>query len=251
MFSLDGVLEVKQNPDIENCFLSSNKKVELAPTHSEWAPWPLPKDNEKVDFIDGLHTLGGSGDPNLREGLAMYVYMINADQDRRAFCNTDGDMLIVPQQGDLDIQTELGRLFVQVGEICVIQRGIRFCIILGPGHKQARGYVNEVWGGGWDLPELGPIGAHGLANARDFLHPVAYIDDDLHVDWAIVNKANGKYYGVRQGHSPFDIVAWHGNVIPYKVSWNHPCGKHHNSCFFSQCTLSFQRTLLLTSFSTV
>ena len=30
----------------------------------------------------------------------------------------------------------------------------------------------------YELPELGPIGAHGLANVRDFEHPVAHFDVD-------------------------------------------------------------------------
>lgn len=177
----------------------------------------MPKEDEKIDFADGLHTLGGSGDPNLREGIALYVFMINADMDHRAFCNTDGDFLIVAQLGNLDIQTELGKLFLQPGEICVIPRGIRFAVRLGPGHNVARGYITEIWGSRWELPDLGPLGGHGLANPRDFLHPVAYIDENLHEDWSIVNKANGLYNAIEQDHTPFDLVAWHGNVVPYKV----------------------------------
>ncbi|RAK93934.1 homogentisate 1,2-dioxygenase [Aspergillus costaricaensis CBS 115574] len=137
---------------------------------AEWAPFPLPNDDEKIDFIDGLHTLGGSGDPNLREGIALYVFMINADMDHRAYCNTDGDFLIVPQLGTLDIQTEMGLL----------------------------------------------VPATRRTNPRDFLHPVAHIDENLHEDWEIVNKANGRYSVIGQDHSPFDLVAWHGNVVPYK-----------------------------------
>ena len=144
--------------------------------------------------------------------------MINKDMERRAFCNTDGDSLVTPQLGILDIQTEMGNLFVQPGEICVIQRGVRFRVSLGGESKAARGYISEVWGSMWELPELGPIGGHGLANPRDFLFPVAHIDDELHVDWHIVNKNNGKYIAIQQDHSPFDLLAWHGNVIPYKVS---------------------------------
>ncbi|KAI5308867.1 hypothetical protein KEM55_004670, partial [Ascosphaera atra] len=87
-----------------------------------------------------------------------------------AFVNSDGDFLIVPQQGNLDIQTEFGMLYVQPGEICVVQRGMKFSVNLeGP----SRGYILEIWGSNFELPELGPLGANGLANARDFLHPVA------------------------------------------------------------------------------
>ena len=218
MKCIDGYkTNIDHKADIENCFLSLNPKVTTLAQQGEWAPFPLPPNDQKIDFVDGLHTLGGSGDPNLREGIALYVYMINADMDRRAFCNTDGDFLIVAQLGNLDIQTEMGKLFLQPGEICVIPRGVRFAVRLGPGHAAARGYITEVWGSRWELPELGPLGGHGLANPRDFLYPVACIDEELHVDWEVVNKANGGYNAIEQDHSPFDLVAWHGNVVPYKV----------------------------------
>lgn len=190
--------------------------METLPEQAEWHPFPFPNDDETIDFADGLHTLGGSGDPNIREGVALYVYMINSSMQRRAFCNTDGDFLICAQQGNLDIKTEMGMIFLQPGEICVIQRGIRFCLNLASGTKAARGYITEVWGSTWELPDLGPLGGHGLANPRDFLYPVAAIDDELQVDWKIINKVNGKLVAIQQGHSPFDLVAWHGNVVPYK-----------------------------------
>lgn len=147
--------------------------------------------------------------------------MINADMDHRAFCNTDGDFLIVPQLGNLVVQTEMGMLFLQPGEICVMPRGVRFAVRISgsqqDGGHVARGYITEIWGSRWELPELGPLGGHGLANPRDFLHPVACIDEELHGDWKIVNKANGLFNAIEQDHSPFDLAAWHGNVVPYKV----------------------------------
>ncbi|KAF2157474.1 Homogentisate 1,2-dioxygenase [Myriangium duriaei CBS 260.36] len=211
-----GFVPIESKANIENCFLSLNPKVESLVEQAEWAPFPLPKDGDKIDFVDGLHTLGGSGDPNLREGIALYIYTINADMENRAFCNTDGDFLICGQLGDLDIQTEFGMIYLAPGEICVIQRGVRFKIKLGKNTTAARGYITEIWGSIWELPDLGPIGGHGLANARDFLFPVAHIDENLHGNWIIVNKNTGKYNALAQDHSPFDIVAWHGNVVPYK-----------------------------------
>lgn len=211
-----GYLPVNSKSNIENCFLSINPKVATLPEQAEWHPFPLPKDDEKIDFADGLHTLAGSGDPNIREGIAIYVYLINASMEQRAFCNTDGDFLICAQQGNLDIKTEMGMIFLQPGEICVIQRGIRFSLNLAPDTKAARGYITEVWGSMWELPDLGPLGGHGLANPRDFLYPVAAIDDDLHVPYHIINKTNGQLITIQQNHSPYDLVAWHGNVVPYK-----------------------------------
>lgn len=146
--------------------------------------------------------------------------MFNADMVQRAYCNTDGDFLIAPQLGSLHVQTEMGLLYLQPGEICVIQRGVRFRLSLGAGSTAARGYITEVWGSIWELPDLGPLGGHGLANPRDFLFPQAYIDDELHLPFEIVVKNNGKHVAIKQDHSPFDVVAWHGNVVPYKVS--HP-----------------------------
>lgn len=144
--------------------------------------------------------------------------MINASMENKAYCNTDGDFLFTPQLGSLDIQTELGRLFIQPGEIAIIPRGIRFRISLPEGTPAARGHIAEVWGSIWELPDLGPLGGHGLANPRDFLYPEAHIDKNLHVPFSIVNKNNGVHNAIDQDHSPFDVVAWHGNGAPYKVS---------------------------------
>ncbi|KAF2454134.1 RmlC-like cupin domain-containing protein [Lineolata rhizophorae] len=211
-----GYKDIETKSDVENCFLSINKSVETLPQQAEWSPFPLPKEGEEIDFTNGLHTLAGSGDPNLREGIALWVYMFNKSMEQKAYCNADGDFLICPQTGILDIQTEMGKLFVQPGEICVIQRGVRFAVRLAEGSEAARGYITEVWGSAWELPDLGPLGGYGLANPRDFLHPVAHIDEDLHVPFSIVVKLNGKHTSIEQDHSPFDVVAWHGNVIPYK-----------------------------------
>lgn len=137
--------------------------------------------------------------------------------DGKAYCNTDGDFLVTPQLGIIDIQTEMGNLFLQPGEICVIQRGVRFRVALGPGVTEARGHIAEVWGSVWELPDLGPLGGYGLANPRDFLYPTAHIDEELHRPFAIVVKNCGKHYAIKQDHSPFDVVAWHGNCVPYKV----------------------------------
>lgn len=129
---------------------------------------------------------------------------------KKAFVNSDGEFLIIPQQGALDIQTEFGPLFVQPGEIVVIPRGIRFRVELPDG--PSRGYITEIWGSQFELPELGPLGANGLANARDFLVPVAKYEITQE-PWEIVYKLGGKFFKSTQNHSPFDVVAWHGNYV--------------------------------------
>lgn len=94
---------------LESTFLPINPKVHASPTQLAWHPFDIPETSEKVDFVDGLKTIAGNGDPTLHEGLAVHMYLANISMGRKAFCNTDGDMLILPQQGRLDIQTEFGR----------------------------------------------------------------------------------------------------------------------------------------------
>ncbi|KAK5080709.1 hypothetical protein LTR05_008413 [Lithohypha guttulata] len=206
-----GFTDLPDNKNTESNFLPMNSRVHVSPTQLAWLPFDIP--TEKVDFVDGLATIAGSGEPTLREGIATHVYLANESMHKKAFVNSDGDFLIVPQQGALDIQTEFGPLYVQPGEICVIQRGQRFRVsVEGP----SRGYILEIWGANFELPELGPLGANGLANPRDFLHPCAKYEITHDDPWSIVYKLGGKFFRSTQNHSPFDVVAWHGNYVPYK-----------------------------------
>ncbi|GAO47475.1 Homogentisate 1,2-dioxygenase [Saitoella complicata NRRL Y-17804] len=209
-----GFKDMTDAPETESCFLPLNPKVHVSPTQLAWTPFDMPSDDEKVDFVHGLRTLAGSGEPTLREGLATHIFTCNTSMSpaKTSFVNSDGDMLIVAQEGALDIQTEFGCLYVQPGEICVIQRGIRFSVnVEGP----TRGYILEIWGSHYELPELGPLGANGLANPRDFLVPKARYEVNPG-EWKIVYKVAGKWFHSTQGHSPYDVVAWHGNYVPYK-----------------------------------
>lgn len=189
--------------------------MECIPSQLAWDPFPLPPESKRVNFVQGLQTIGGNGDPTLREGLAVHVYAANASMEKTAFCNNDGDMLILPQQGRLDIQTELGRMMVRPGELAVIQAGIRYSVRLPDG--PSRGYIQEVFGTSYELPELGPFGANGMAYPRDFETPVASFDIDS-TDWEIIYKIAGKLHACKQSHTPFDVVAWHGNLAPYKYA---------------------------------
>ncbi|KAH9902944.1 homogentisate 1,2-dioxygenase [Cubamyces lactineus] len=208
-----GFTRLPDNPDLEACFLPLNPKVHLSPTQLAWHPFDIPTGNDKVDFVDGLKTLAGNGDPTLREGMAMHIYAANQSMNNKAFCNSDGDFMIIPQQGRLDIQTEMGRLMVRPGELVAVQRGIKYKIELPDG--PSRGYILEVYGSHFELPELGPLGTHGLANVRDFESPVASFDIDQS-PWNIVFKLGGKLFECKQEHTPFDVVAWWGNYVPYK-----------------------------------
>ncbi|KAG8707931.1 hypothetical protein FRC08_000215 [Ceratobasidium sp. 394] len=210
-----GFTQLPDNPDLESNFSPLNSKVQFSPTQLAWRPFSLPSSSEKTDFLAGLKTLAGSGDPTLHEGLAIHIYTANTSMDKRAIVNADGDLLFVPQLGRLDIQTELGHMMVRPGEICVIQRGVRFKVGLPDG--DSRGYVQEIFGSHFELPELGPLGTGGLANPRDFEFPVASFDLDRS-PWEIVYKLGGKLFSCKQNHTPFDVVAYHGNYVPYKYA---------------------------------
>ena len=198
------------------------------PNQMRWDPLPMP--TEPADFVDGLTTLGGNGDAALQDGVAIHLYAANRAMTERYFYNADGEMLVLPQQGRLAVWTECGQMEVAPGELLVIPRGIKFRVELPDG--EARGYICENYGQPLRLPELGPIGANGLANARDFLYPVAAYED-REEELTVVAKFLGRLWSARIDHSPLDVVAWHGNYAPYKydmarfqcintVSFDHP-----------------------------
>lgn len=197
--------------------VSSFEACEPNPNQMRWSPFDIPSDatsSSPIDFIEGLNTLCGAGSSTLRNGLSIHIYTANASMKQKCFYNSDGDFLIVPQEGDLRIQTELGWIEVHPNEICVIQRGIRFSVHLKNG--PIRGYILEIYGSHFELPDLGPIGANGLANPQDFLTPVAAFEDKEDVTFSIITKFQGHFFRATQDYSPFDVVAWRGNYAPYK-----------------------------------
>ena len=183
---------------------------ETPPNRLRWDPLPIPR--KPTDFIDGLVTIAGSGDPAGQAGIAVHLYGANRSMTRRYFSNADGEMLIVPQQGALLIFTELGRIETGPGEIALVPRGMKFKVAVdGP----SRGYVCENYGAHFRLPELGPIGSQGLAQKRDFQVPVAAFED-RGGGGELVAKFLGRLWVTEVRHSPLDVVAWHGNGVPYK-----------------------------------
>ncbi|NID15799.1 homogentisate 1,2-dioxygenase [Luteibacter yeojuensis] len=181
------------------------------PNQLRWDPLPMPAG--PCDFLDGLFTMGGNGGAAEQAGVGIHLYAANRSMEGRYFYDADGELLIVPQQGRLRVRTELGVLDVAPLEIAVVPRGIRFLVELPDG--EARGYVAENFGAPLHLPDLGPIGANGLAHPRDFLTPVAAYED-LDGDFSLVAKFQGHLWSARIDHSPLDVVAWHGNHAPYK-----------------------------------
>jgi homogentisate 1,2-dioxygenase len=192
-----------------------------------WRPLPLPADPARVDFFDGLTTLGGAGDPASGPGYAVHLYAANAPMAGKSFADHDGDLLVVPQTGALACTTEMGRLRVGPGEVLLVPRGIRFAV--DAPEDGARGYACEVFGTAFGLPERGPIGSNGLADARHFLAPVAAYEDAAG-EHELVTKLGGVLHAAAQDHSPFDVVAWHGNHVPYTYDL---------ACFTAMGTVNF------------
>ncbi|KAK3332253.1 homogentisate 1,2-dioxygenase [Cercophora scortea] len=211
-------------------------KLHYIPNQLRWDPFDH---NPATDFVSGLRLVAGVGDPTLKQGLGMYIYAAGRSMPATsAFYSADGDLLIVAQDGVLDIRTELGYLLVRPMEICVVPRGIRYQVSLPAG--PARGYALELYQGHFTLPELGPIGSNGLANARDFQSPIASFTPDHGTTasdgptiYTITAKFNNTLFTTSQPHTPFDVVAWHGTYHPYKydlgrfntigsISYDHP-----------------------------
>lgn len=225
---------------------SAYGRLRYIPNQLRWDPFDHD-DARHWDFVSGLKLVAAAGDPSLKQGLGVYVYaagrsMAAAD----AFSSADGDLLLVPQEGVLDVRTEFGWLLVRPMEICVVPRGVKFQVQL-PGGR-ARGYALELHQGHFGLPELGPIGSNGLANPRDFQHPVACFSEDIGSSsgdasgvsgvstpggYNVTVKFNNALFTTVQPQTPFDVVAWHGNYVPFKydlgrfntigtISYDHP-----------------------------
>lgn len=188
-----------------------NTEVVAPPNQLRWEALPFPL--EATDFVDGLVTMGTCGNAAMQAGVGIHIYAANTGMQGRYFYNADGELLLVPQLGRLLLQTELGQMEAAPGEIAVVPRGVKFRVELLDG--QARGYVCENYGAPFRLPELGPIGANGLANPRDFLTPVARFED-REGNFQLIAKFGGNLFAAEIGHSPLDVVAWHGNYAPYK-----------------------------------
>ncbi|WP_353941619.1 homogentisate 1,2-dioxygenase [Streptomyces sp. HUAS MG91] len=198
------------------------------PNRRRWNPLPDPAPG--TDWLAGLWTLGGNGDATQRTGMAVHLYAADSSMTDRVFSDADGELLIVPERGGLLLRTEFGLLAAGPGEVALIPRGVRFRVELLDG--SARGYVCENYGAPFQLPDLGPIGANGLANARDFRAPVAAYED-VEGPVEVVSKFCGNLWTATYDHSPLDVVAWHGNHVPYvydlrrfnvigSISYDHP-----------------------------
>ena len=222
--AMHGSFESYSQPRFHNDF--GNGPV--TPDQLRWNPLPIPE--RPADFVDGLLTMAGSGSAAGQHGVGIHLYAANRDMQGRWFYDADGELLIVPQQGRLRIATEMGVIEVEPQQIAVIPRGIRFAVTLPDG--KARGYVCENFGALLKLPDLGPIGSNGLANPRDFETPVAAYEQ-AEGNFELIAKFQGHLWRASIGHSPLDVVGWHGNYAPYRydlrrfntigsISYDHP-----------------------------
>ncbi len=210
-----------------NLFAPGTVDDPLPPNRLRWDPLGDPP--EATDFVDGMVTMLANRDPADLEGVAVHLYRASKSMERRVFVDADGELLIIPQAGTLDIATEFGRIEVAPGSVALIPRGVRFRVAVnGP----SAGYVAENHGAPFRLPDLGPIGANGLASPRDFETPAAWFED-LDEPTEAIQKSLGHLWTTTLDHSPLDVVAWHGNYAPWRydlsrfntigsVSFDHP-----------------------------
>ena len=201
---------------------------ELTPEPLRWDPFGIPE--APLDFVDGLATLATAGSAKLHTGIGVHVYRASRSMRDRFFCNVDGEMLLVPQRGALTVLTECGGMQLTPGELGVVPRGMKFQINLDSG--PAMGYVCENYGQPFALPERGVIGSDGLASERDFLVPTARFEDRAG-HFELITKLGGRFFSGALDHWPLDVVAWHGNLTPYRyalsrfnalgsISFDHP-----------------------------
>lgn len=181
---------------------------------------PLPHSDAPLTWLTGMRTMTTAGDVNTQTGMASHIYLVTASMEDTYFYSADSELLIVPQEGQLRFFTELGIIDLAPQEIAVIPRGLlyRVEVLNGP----ARGFVCENYGQTFALPSRGPIGANCLANRRDFKTPVAAFED-RETPSRVVIKWCGQFHETEIGHSPLDVVAWHGNYAPYKYNLNDYC----------------------------
>ena len=187
------------------------KKV-ITPEPMRWDPLP----QGEGDWIDSLMTLAANGDPISGAGSSVLLYH-SSQTSERVLQNSDGDMLFVPYLGKHFFTTELGRLEIAPGQIALIPRGIKF-LLDHPG--EVAGYILENFGAPFELPNLGPIGANGLANPRDFETPVAYFEDESK-SVTCLTRFGGELFEQTLESSPFNVVAWHGNYAPFRYDLAH------------------------------
>jgi len=181
---------------------------------------PLPQGSAPLTWLTGMRSMTTAGDVNTQVGMATHIYLATESMVDDYFYSADSEILVIPQEGRLRFCTELGIIELEPKEIAIIPRGLvyRVEVLEGP----ARGFVCENYGQKFALPGRGPIGANCMANRRDFKTPVAAFED-RETPSTVTVKWCGQFHKTRIGHSPLDVVAWHGNYAPVKYDLRHYC----------------------------
>ena len=198
------------------------------PNRLRWNPREIP--TSATHFIDSLTPMLANGDPQTLSGVTLSTYAFTKNAPNQVLFSADGELLFIPEQGSLSLFTEFGRLDIAPQQIAIIPRGVRYRIETPD--NAARGYLCENHGCPFRLPDLGPIGSNGLANARDFESPVAWFED-RDEPFELIQTFGGRHWTTQIDHSPLDVVAWHGNLAPIKydlrrfntlgtISYDHP-----------------------------
>ncbi len=203
--------------------------MELPPTPNQLRWFPQKLNGEGKNFLQGLICMAGNGEVG-QSGSAIYHLEFDQGMENSFFYSSDSEIVFLPFKNEMQIRTEMGELRVGLCEIAVIPRGVKFQV--NPLGGKVSAYMTENFGEPFRLPNLGPIGANGLANPRDFQYPVASFEDKTG-EFKLFNKFAGYLYQACLKQSPLDVVAWHGNLAPYKynlrnfntintVSFDHP-----------------------------
>ncbi|WP_415921892.1 homogentisate 1,2-dioxygenase [Tateyamaria sp. SN6-1] len=181
---------------------------------------PVPHGEGDLTWLTGMRTMTTAGDVNTQVGMASHIYLVTQSMQDAYFYSADSELLVVPQDGRLRFCTELGIIDLEPKEIAILPRGLlyRVEVLDGP----ARGFVCENYGAKFELPSRGPIGANCMANPRDFKTPVAAFED-RDATSTVTIKWCGQFHETRIGHSPLDVVAWHGNYAPCKYDLRTYC----------------------------
>ncbi|MEC7793399.1 MAG: homogentisate 1,2-dioxygenase [Pseudomonadota bacterium] len=181
---------------------------------------PVPHSDQPLTWLTGMRTMTTAGDVYTQVGMASHIYLVTESMVDEYFYSADSELLVVPQEGRLRFCTELGIIDIEPKEIAILPRGLVYRVELLDG--PARGFVCENYGQKFDLPGRGPIGANCMANRRDFKTPVAAFED-RDAPSKITIKWQGQFHETHIGHSPLDVVAWHGNYCPVKYDMRTYC----------------------------
>ncbi len=197
------------------------------PQTLRWSHLEEPFQEGKTEWFDRFVTVCGTGSVRARKGAAVHLGKVSAEASS-CFRNADAEMVLLPYNGALNLETEFGGLRIDVGEIAVLPRGVSFRFGKSQGSDV---YLCENYGSPFQLPNRGLIGANGLANPRHFAYPKAQCFMD--VSGLMFTKYMGSFYQQEISRSPLDVVAWFGNYAPYKydlrlfntmgsISFDHP-----------------------------